>query len=105
MTTRCTYDSGSMTGCRPLCDAPATRVVAYTLPCYGTLRAPVCDRHLSPTLGRIYPDAYTLEPVAGGDVASEQAAIRAAKDAAEQCGCGYTLTGHVHAATLEPVTA
>lgn len=51
----CTWDSGSATGNRPLCDERATVVV--TRSCYG---GPVdvlhCARHAALVAARIYPD-------------------------------------------------
>jgi hypothetical protein len=51
----CQYDSGAMTECRPLCDRPATHAVIYHNGTSGPFTARVCDRHLSPMLGRVYP--------------------------------------------------
>ena len=54
----CVADSGSMTGCRPVCDAPATRLV--TSDGYGgpyTRR--LCDRHAHHEPARVYPDRVT----------------------------------------------
>lgn len=52
----CAWDSGSATGCRPLCDAPATVAVTYD-PCGsgGPLDTRLCDRHAGILPGRIYP--------------------------------------------------
>lgn len=60
MTILCEHDSGSATDCRPLCDAPATRTVAYPLPCYGTVRVHVCARHELVTVARCYPFPATV---------------------------------------------
>lgn len=52
----CDYDSGSMTGCRPLCDAPATHVVRF-----DGIAAHVCERHVRPTENRAWPYPTTVE--------------------------------------------
>ena len=54
-TPQCDYDSGSMYGNRPLCDKPSTHRVTYRVPCYGSSTSYVCERHVTPTLGRLYP--------------------------------------------------
>lgn len=59
----CTYDSGSMDGCRPLCTDPVTTRVLHEAPCYGWLAADVCQRHTKATLGRVYPDKTQVVPI------------------------------------------
>lgn len=61
----CTYDSGSMNGCHPLCADPATTRVLYEASCYGWLAADVCQRHTKPTLGRVYPYKTQVAPISG----------------------------------------
>ena len=56
----CAADSGSATGCRPICDAPA--VVAVTHTGYrGPYVTRLCRRHADQLPGRIYPDRVTGE--------------------------------------------
>lgn len=56
MTKQCTYDSGSMTGCQPLCDKPATYVVIKRA-CggYPELALPRCAKHVAATQNKLYP--------------------------------------------------
>ena len=56
----CDYDTGSATGCMPACSAPATHVVSWDVPCYGTFTATVCARHVRPTKGRALPSDGTV---------------------------------------------
>ena len=64
-TTTCSYDSGSATGCQPLCHQPATTVIVqHACGGYGPFSNPVCKRHRSPMLGRIAPSTYDVRPVA-----------------------------------------
>jgi hypothetical protein len=51
----CTADSGSMTGNRPICDAPATRELTYE-GYRGPYVTRLCDRHAKGLSARIYPD-------------------------------------------------
>lgn len=51
----CSYDSGAMTDCVPLCDSPATHIVTYRNGSYGPFAAPMCERHVQPMQGRVYP--------------------------------------------------
>lgn len=51
----CNEDSGSMTGCRPVCDRPATREVTIS----SGLRLRLCDRHARHAAARAYPDTVT----------------------------------------------
>ena len=57
---KCGYDSGSMTGNRPLCDRASVADITYDVPCYGQFVAHVCERHKDATLGRIYPYSYSV---------------------------------------------
>ena len=57
---RCDHDTGSMYGCEPLCDAPATHVVRYangTYPC----AARVCAAHVRVSEARAYPGHIATE--------------------------------------------
>jgi hypothetical protein len=59
-TRTCTYDSGSMSGCAPLCSAPAVYSITYR--CMGPLVAYACRGHKNATLGRIaQPDAVLVK--------------------------------------------
>jgi hypothetical protein len=51
--TSCQYDSGSMTGCRPLCDRPATVRGSYANGSYGPFLVDLCDRHVLPFRARV----------------------------------------------------
>lgn len=57
----CSYDSGSMYGCEPVCSAPAVAVVVYSNGTSGPFRAPVCAHHESPMRGRAYPGLIIVE--------------------------------------------
>lgn len=59
----CTYDSGSMTGCVPLCDAPAVQLVTYGHGAYR-VSVPRCARHVRPTENRAYPYACDVSDIA-----------------------------------------
>lgn len=50
----CTYDTGSMYGCEPVCDAAATHVVEYRNGTYRG-RALVCAAHVRASENRAYP--------------------------------------------------
>lgn len=56
----CSYDSGSMDGCRPLCDSRPTYRLLSLMSCYGWIAEDLCNRHVKPMLGRIYPERYTV---------------------------------------------
>lgn len=58
----CGHDSGSATGCRPLCDAPAVVGITYG---YGAYRVTVnvCQRHVATTHNRVWPEVGTVGPV------------------------------------------
>lgn len=51
----CLADSGAATGCRPVCDRPAVRVLTY-----GGYGGPyvtrLCDTHADGLAARVYPD-------------------------------------------------
>ena len=49
----CTYDSGSMTDCRPLCSRPATHVLRYRPSCSGWHDLPLCREHLANPVVRV----------------------------------------------------
>lgn len=51
----CAADSGAATGCSPICEAPATRVVRYT-GYRGPYLTRLCDRHADRLPARVYPD-------------------------------------------------
>lgn len=53
-TTTCEHDSGSMTGCQPLCSRPATVAVRYRNGSYACT-ALVCSDHVTTTANRAYP--------------------------------------------------
>ena len=53
---RCEHDSGSATGCRPLCLEPATHTVRQSTACYGVLELARCERHARSAVARAYPD-------------------------------------------------
>jgi hypothetical protein len=55
----CQEDSGSMTGCRPICDAPAVRVLTYRPSCGPVLVTRLCDRHADHLPARIWPYLVT----------------------------------------------
>lgn len=52
---RCTYDTGSMFGNVPVCDARAMWDVTYEIGSGGPLVESVCERHVGPTRGRVFP--------------------------------------------------
>lgn len=62
MSVTCDYDSGTMTGCRPLCDRPAEYVGTYS---NGTTPAVarVCADHRRPTEDRAYPSRVVWAPI------------------------------------------
>lgn len=62
----CTYDSGSMTDCIPLCSKTPTQRLVYLVPCYGYFPADLCGGHVSPMQGRIYPDRHEVRPLQRG---------------------------------------
>lgn len=89
--TTCTYDSGSATGCRPLCDQLATVVIEYD-GYRGPLRSPVCDRHRGPTLGRIYPYTYRELPIEDSRARPDWRDMRPADfDASAELGALFDL--------------
>jgi hypothetical protein len=51
--TTCTYDSGAMYDCAPMCSAPATHVVTHRNGSYGPFHSPMCDRHVQSMQGRV----------------------------------------------------
>lgn len=59
--TTCTYDSGAMTDCQPLCDSPATHEVTYTNG--SVFVALVCKRHVRPTENRVYDSLVSTQQV------------------------------------------
>jgi len=60
----CQHDSGSATGNRPLCDAPAT-ITIHVAPSggYPAWELSVCARHLSATEGALFPYRFTTSPI------------------------------------------
>lgn len=57
---KCTYDSGSMTGNQPLCDARATKAIVYAVGSRPI--APLaCDRHVRAQQNRAYPYDVSVE--------------------------------------------
>lgn len=59
----CVWDSGSMTGCRPVCDQPATRMVEHSVPCYGTFTYALCAAHARLAEGRYWPDPVDVQEI------------------------------------------
>jgi hypothetical protein len=86
--TFCQEDSGSMTGCEPVCDAPATHLVThhghYGAEPYVSQK---CARHANGSAARHWPDRVDVEPLqvfGPGRPTAARAAIaelRAAQDA------------------------
>ena len=63
---RRTEDSGSATGCRPICQAPATHAVTVTvIGMRFTYTAELCKRHADHAPARHYPYPVTVAPIAG----------------------------------------
>jgi hypothetical protein len=54
----CAADSGSATGCRPVCDAAATREVTYTGD-RGPYVTSLCDAHAATLAARVWPETLT----------------------------------------------
>lgn len=82
---RCTADSGSMTGCRPVCDAAATRTVTHW-GYGGPYVYLLCERHAGQAAARHYPDRVDVGPhtqVFGPDRPAAARATIAALRAAE----------------------
>jgi hypothetical protein len=50
---KCSYDSGSATGCDPMCDRKATHVVVHANGSYGPFNSPVCGRHVAAMSDRV----------------------------------------------------
>jgi hypothetical protein len=50
----CAHDSGSMTGCRPACDQPATRTLTYE-GYRGPYVTRLCDQHADHLPTRVHP--------------------------------------------------
>ena len=59
----CEWDTGSMYGCRPACDAWPVWAVTYHNGSSGPTGADLCDRHRKPTEGRAYPGHESTERV------------------------------------------
>lgn len=57
----CNADSGSMTGCRPVCERPATRELTIS----NGLRLRMCDQHARHEPARAYPDTVTNDQPIG----------------------------------------
>lgn len=51
----CSYDSGAATDCVPLCSKTATHIVVHRNGSYGPFESPMCERHVRPMEGRVYP--------------------------------------------------
>lgn len=62
MTLKCEYDSGAMYGNRALCDKVAKWNVTYSNGSFSSLTIATCERHLDPTLARVYPSRTVIEP-------------------------------------------
>lgn len=62
----CQHDSGSATGCRPLCDAEASHVVSYRNGSGPALRAMVCAAHVRVTEARAFPGHETTDEIPAG---------------------------------------
>lgn len=56
----CEYDSGSMFGNVPICDAPAVWMLVYRNGSYGPFTMRVCDAHALPMQGRVFPSSVTV---------------------------------------------
>jgi len=61
--TTCKYDSGSATGCQPLCDRRAEFVVTYRNGSYPAFKVPVCGRHVHALEGAVFPGHESTERV------------------------------------------
>ena len=61
---RCDFDSGSITGCRPLCDRAARHTITYQS--YGphVHTSNVCAHDLDARLARIYPYSHLVKATA-----------------------------------------
>ena len=68
----CEYDSGSATGCQPLCDKPATHLVTYRNGSYK-VESEVCQRHVRFTVARAYPSATTTTAL--GEVSRQRGSL------------------------------
>lgn len=63
----CKMDSGSATGCRPVCDRAAEYVVTYHNGSYGPFRVPVCAGHVAAMEGSVFPGHESTSKIAGGE--------------------------------------
>lgn len=61
MSQTCEYDTGSMYGCKPACELPATVEFSYTVPCYGKFITRLCRHHVLPMAGRVSPSTYSTK--------------------------------------------
>jgi hypothetical protein len=59
--TTCEHDSGSMTGCQPLCSDQAVWLVTYHNGSLRDMTSAVCARHLNVTKARVYPSLDNIQ--------------------------------------------
>lgn len=62
----CSYDSGSMTGNRPLCKETATQELTYRNGSYGPFVMFLCDKHVKPMLGATADPSATVRKLDHG---------------------------------------